>query len=70
MAEFYSATVRSTNRFRGPVLLRDSHGLLDAEFFRDLVSRQEPNPEFQREVQHPLLGVIPSWLLRPEGVLP
>ncbi len=25
MAEFYSATVRSTNRFRGPVLLRDSH---------------------------------------------
>ena len=24
MAEFYSATVRLTNRFRGPVLLRDS----------------------------------------------
>ena len=29
-----------------------------------------PEPEFQREVQHPLLGVIPSWLQRSEGVLP
>jgi len=25
MADFYSATIRSSDRFRGPVLLRDLH---------------------------------------------
>ena len=59
MAEFYSATIRKADRFRGPVLLRDLQTTVAAFRLGELLDDTSPMPE----------DIIAPRVLTPGGLL-